>query len=166
MILSDGSIRESVQDGEIDVEPEPTGNQYQPASLDLRLGDSYRDTSDGTLYEEVDEITVQPEDFFHCKTKEKISLPPYLAAEVEGRSSFGREGLLIHITAGWLDPGFTGDITLEVANVSQHPVEIAVDERICQVVFHRMEQPAELPYGHEERDSKYQGQQGPTQSKR
>lgn len=165
MILSDESIREFVEADEIGVTPTPDIDQYQPASLDLRLGDTYIDMDTGRKYANSGSFQIRPTSFYLCHTKERISLPPNLAAQITGRSSFGRKGIVVHATSGWADPGFSGDITLEVYNFSNSPVSVKEGERICQAIFFYLDKPAEIPYG-EQDNSKYQAQSGPTHSRR
>lgn len=159
MILSDKSIQQSIlnQDG-IDVDPLPRGKQIQPASLDVRLGrEKYsfkRDRSTrGT------EHTLHPGERYLGHTKETVDLPNDIAAQLAGRSSLGRRGVIVHKTAGWIDPGFTGDITLELMNLGDEPVTLAEGERVAQLVFFRLDQ---MSSGY---DGKYQRQQLPTEAK-
>lgn len=163
-ILCDSSIRSAVQQNVIGVDPEPTEIQYQPASLDLRLGDSYWNAYTDETYEDCDELVIEPNTFYLTTTEETISLPDDLSAVVTGRSSIGRKGLIIHTTAGWIDAGFTGEITLEVFNFNNEPVVLDAGTRIGQLVFFQMDAAADEPYG-SKTTSKYQGQSGPTGSR-
>lgn len=170
MILSDGDIRKAVENGRICVEPALEENQYQPGSLDVRLGANYSNENTSEIYEDVDEIVIEPFEFYLGHTMDKIKLPDDLSAMVSGRSSFGRKGLIIHATAGWIDASFGRDtedgtdITLEIFNLSQNTIRIEPGTRIGQLVFFEMSSPAEVPYNEKE-DSKYNDQEGPTQSR-
>ncbi len=187
MKLSDGGIYQRLMDGTLEITPLdlneelPTvkeqidaSSQIQPASVDLRLGDSLR------VYEDIDVIDTQemPEpdevrtgetlrlnsgEFALASTKETVCVPDDLSAEVKGRSSVGRAGFHIH-TAGWVDPGFEGQITLELVNHAPAPVILHADMRICQIVFDTLDEPAVTAYG-DKPDAKYQGQTGPTASR-
>jgi len=159
----------------LNIEPYTKSN-VQPASYDLTLGGSFKvepedgDTTQGVRYGSVkrktydhDRIIVQPGEFMLGHAQETVSLPSYISGEVKGRSSIGRMGLIPH-TAGWVDAGFSGQITLEFVNHSSYPVEIRSGDRIAQIVFTYMNEPAAEPYG-EKDDSKYQGQTGVTESR-
>jgi len=176
MILSDVKIRELLKSGELLVTPlEDDGtsetSQVQPASIDLKLGRHFRKINENTVtymtlddepeYEEIeaDEILIPPLSFVLATTKEYIGLPNYLSAFVEGRSSIGRMGLFIQ-NAGWVDPGFEGEITLELFNANRVPIKLKADRRICQLVLAQMDQEAKNPY-----NGKYQGQRGATGSR-
>jgi len=163
MILSDKTIREMLKDGSLVIDP-ITEHAIQPASVDCRLGTHYLLVEDTKMtsisldseinYREIegDEITIPPHSFLLATTKEYIKLPNNLTAFVEGRSSIGRIGLFIQ-NAGWVDPGFEGNITLELYNANSLPIELKSGRRICQLVFCKMDQAAQTPY-----NGKYQGQ--------
>lgn len=157
--------------------------QIQPASIDLRLGSEfltfrnaqvpYLDPATGRgLSEYTERIAVKegesfiihPGDFVLGTTLEWVELPPDLVARVEGRSSLGRLAVVVHATAGFIDPGFQGAITLELSNLGRMPVALKPGMRICQIAVYEMTSPAERPYG-PARGSKYQGQRGPTASR-
>ncbi|MBO0997493.1 dCTP deaminase [Bacillus sp. SD075] len=172
MILSGKSIKRKIQSKEILIYPvEPF--QFQPASLDLRLGghflliDEYKctqlSTETSAKYREIvmddgQSIHIPPLSFLLATTKERIKLPGNITAFVEGRSSVGRLGLFIQ-NAGWVDPGFEGNITLELFNANRIPVQLTIGRRICQLVFSEVDQQAELYNG------KYLGQKNATSSK-
>ena len=156
--------------GTLTVEPlEETS--IQPASIDCRLGRHFLvvedrnmhliDMSSEILYREIEEdfITIPPHSFLLATTMESVVLPNDLTAFVEGRSSIGRMGLFIQ-NAGWVDPGFEGQITLELYNANSLPIRLEAGRRICQLVFCKMDQKAESPY-----KGKYQGQRGTTGSR-
>ncbi len=163
MILSDGALQEMVNSGELKIKPLEPG-QIQPASVDLRLDSSflkidenlmeYMTLKDKPEYErlEQDEIVIPPHSFLLAATAEYIALPDDVTAFVEGRSSIGRMGLFIQ-NAGWVDPGFEGQITLELYNANRLPIKLFAGRRICQLVFARMDRPAASPYS-----GKYQKQ--------
>lgn len=162
MILSDRDIANRLDmDLKIDPLDEPEA-QVQPASVDLTLSHAF--IQDGEEYG-TDSWTLTPGEFVLGSTVETVGIPADLVASVEGRSSWGRKGLTIHSTAGWVDPGFVGDLTLEISNEGNEPVTVEAGDRICQIVFHTLHSSAERPYGHEDRSSKYQEQSGPVESR-
>ncbi|HUF52652.1 MAG TPA: dCTP deaminase [Dehalococcoidia bacterium] len=180
-VLSDKTIREEMAAGRIGVEPLDDG-LIQPASIDLRLHNEmrvFRVTSRPYIdvREPVDDLTeliqiaedepfiIQPGTFFLGSTLETITLPDDIVARVDGKSSLGRLGLLVHATAGYVDPGWTGRLTLELSNQSQMPIALYYGMRVAQISFLRMSTPVERPYGSPELGSKYQGQTGPTASR-
>lgn len=190
MILSDRDIEIALREGHIVIEPlDDPENQIQPASVDLRLGEefilirpkkkvrlkrlkpSFIDTADLTTAEEFttrvtakDGFILKPGEFALGTTLERVVIPEHIAARVEGRSSLGRLGIVVHATAGYLDPGFEGQVTLELSNLGEVPVKLYPGRRVCQVVFQEMKTPCRRPYG-PERGSKYWGQSGVQQSK-
>lgn len=170
MILSDKAIMSLLKEGTLSISP-LQDDQLQPASVDIRLGNTFsvvEDSSTGILtftnkiaYKEIHAETylLLPGQFVLATTKEYISLPDNLTAFVEGRSSLGRMGLFIQ-NAGWVDPGFSGEITLELFNANRCAIELQAGRRIGQLVFAQMDQAASSPYR-----GKYQGQRGATGSK-
>lgn len=154
--------------------------QIQPASVDLTLGNTFiipnlsinQTNGQPTIHTdrkvEVPEggvFEIYPGDFVLAVTRERVKLPNYLSARAEGRSSIGRLGLLIHLTAGFIDPGFNGCITLELVNLSKTTIALTPGMRICQLALFELSSPCERPYG-AERGSKYVGEQtGPETSK-
>jgi dCTP deaminase len=181
VILSDRSIREAVTSGRIVLEPfEPIN--VQPSSVDIRLDRYFRvfrnhtqrvidvkenqeDLTELVEIAEGDCFILHPGEFVLGATAERIGLANDLVARIEGKSSLGRLGLLIHSTAGFIDPGFNGHITLELANVANLPITLYPGMRIGQVSFLEMTTPADNPYGSSATGSKYQGQRGPTPSR-
>jgi dCTP deaminase len=184
MILSDVDLRARLEAGDIGVEPiEDLELQLQPASIDLRLGSRFavyrlpqldcidtRDREATRDYTETIDIAegqafvLHPGEFALGFTLERIRVPRDLVARVEGRSSVGRLAIVVHATAGFIDPGFEGQITLELSNLGRCAVKLYPGMRISQIVFHTLTTPAERPYG-TGRGSKYQGQLGPTPSR-
>jgi dCTP deaminase len=180
VVLSDKKIRELLDQGELVIHPleddqikqegARMGRQIQPASVDLRLGSHflkldehnipYIDLENPAKYIsfEKDEIILPPHSFILATTMEYVRLPNNLTAFVEGRSSIGRMGLFIQ-NAGWVDPGFEGEITLELYNANQLPIRLKSGRRVCQLVFAQMDQEAFYPY-----QGKYQGQRDATGS--
>ncbi|WP_195696236.1 dCTP deaminase [Priestia megaterium] len=170
MILSDKTIEQKIKDKQLHIEP-LTDNQIQPASVDLRIGSSYLKVKEHQVgvmslgqeikYEHLknDEIIIPPHSFLLATTLEYIKLPNDLTAFVEGRSSIGRMGLFIQ-NAGWVDPGFEGQITLELYNANRLPIRLIKGWRICQLVFAEMDQSTVNPYR-----GKYQGQKNATGSR-
>lgn len=167
MILNDKQIKQKIRTGQVEITPTPSLEQTQPASIDLKLSNEFLqlkqkdiDTKNNTPeyeYMKANRIILPPHSFILGSTKEKIKLPPNIVGRVEGRSSIGRIGLTIHITAGFIDPGFEGNITLEIANVSNNNIILYEDMRICQIVLEEIETPSAI-YG--ECGNKYQGQIG------
>ena len=180
-VLSDRTIKEELAAGRLGVDPlDPEA--IQPASVDLRLDRLFRVFRSTArpfvdVREPVDDLTelveiaedkpfiIQPASFCLGSTIEKITLPDDIVARVDGKSSLGRLGLLVHATAGYVDPGWTGCLTLELSNQSQMPIALYYGMRIAQVSFLRLTTPVDRPYGSEELGSKYQGQTGPTASR-
>ena len=163
MILSDGTIKEKLNHGDLKISP-LTNESIQPASIDLRLGSHYLTIesskmncitlSDEIQYRELEgeSLTIPPHSFLLATTMEYVELPNNMTAFVEGRSSIGRIGLFIQ-NAGWVDPGFKGQITLELYNANALPIELESGRRICQLVLCFMDKTALKPY-----KGKYQGQ--------
>jgi dCTP deaminase len=181
LIYSDRTIKESISSGKIAIEPyEPS--YVQPSSVDLRVGNGFRvfvnhryseidpraPQADLTQLVEVGEeepFMLHPGEFVLGSTLERVRLGVDVVARLEGKSSLGRLGLLIHSTAGFIDPGFEGHITLELSNVATLPIAIFPGMKIGQISFYQMTTAAEYPYGSPELGSKYQGQSGPTASR-
>ena len=178
-VLNDKKIKEYLDNGMIGIEPHPTNIQIQPASVDLTLDYKYlkfrkhsnmvidtkrkSNNTSSWIFTEDSPLVLHPHDFVLCQTKEYVKIPNNLLARVEGRSSFGRLGIAIHITAGFIDPGFEGNITLEITNLGVMPVILYPEQRICQIVFEELCDECEKPYGFGVRN-KYQGQKLPTPS--
>lgn len=170
MILSDKTLTEMIKSGDLVVDP-LAENSIQPASIDCRLDNHFLvvedrnmhtiDLDSEILYREIEDeyITVPPNSFLLATTMEYVKLPDDLTAFVEGRSSIGRMGLFIQ-NAGWVDPGFEGQITLELYNANSLPIRLQAGRRICQLVFCKMDQAALKPY-----QGKYQGQKRTTGSR-
>jgi dCTP deaminase len=180
-VLSDGTIRRLVEDGRIKIDPWDEA-LVQPASVDLRLGDSFRvfhnhrasaiDLRDPPqhLTEEVkvtgdEPFVIHPGEFALGRTMEWVELPNDIVARIEGKSSLGRLGLIVHATAGFCDPGWKGTLTLELANLTRVPILLYHGLAIAQLSFMALDVPAERPYGHEELGSHYQGQVDATASR-
>lgn len=180
-VLSDRTIREEIEKDRIVIDP-LEDSAVQPASVDLRLSGSFRvfrSTSKPFIdvREPVDDLTelieipaeepfvIQPGTFFLGSTLETITLPDDIVGRVDGKSSLGRLGLLVHATAGFIDPGWTGRLTLELSNQSQMPIALYREMRIAQISFLRLSTPVDRPYGSPDLGSKYQGQTGPTPSR-
>jgi dCTP deaminase len=166
MILSDGDIRGEIEAGRIEIDPFDDAC-VQPSSVDLHVDDRFRVFAN-TRYPYIDVRREMPdltELVVLGATAERVRLPDDLVARLEGKSSLGRLGLLIHSTAGYVDPGWDGYLTLELSNVANLPITIYPGMRIGQISFFRLSAPAESPYGAAGRRSKYQGQRGPTASR-
>jgi dCTP deaminase len=177
MILSDIDIMRAITDGDLSIEPCDISN-VEPASVDLRMGDELvkvsAEKSDDVVrldangseqnyqYTPVSNMTIRPGEFYLATTKERVELPDTLCANVLGRSSLGRLGISVHQTAGYIDPGFNGQITLELTNHGPQPVQLREGLRICQIVFAKLSSKADISYGH--RTSQYQDQSGATRS--
>ena len=181
MLLSDRDILAEIDAERIVIEPYDPA-MVQPSSIDFRLDKFFRvfdnhkypaidpaaDQSDLTHMIEVEgdePFILHPGEFVLGSTFEVVTLPDDLAARVEGKSSLGRLGLLTHATAGFVDPGFSGHVTLELANVATLPIKLYPGMKIGQLCFFRLSSPAMHPYGSEKYGSRYQGQRGPTPSK-
>lgn len=181
MLLSDREIHAEIKARRIAVEPhEP--EMVQPSSIDFRL-DRYFRVFENHRYPHIDPAADQPDltrmieaegnepfilhpgEFVLGSTYEVVTLPDDIAARVEGKSSLGRLGLLTHATAGFVDPGFSGHVTLELANVATLPIKLYPGMKVGQLCFFRLTSPAMHPYGSEKYGSRYQGQRGPTQSR-
>jgi len=180
-VLSDGTIRRFVEEGRIRIDPwDPA--LVQPASVDLRLGNSFRvfhnhrvtsiDLRElpDNLTEEVrirdgDPFVIHPGEFCLGRTLEWIELPPDIVARIEGKSSLGRLGLIVHATAGFCDPGWRGTLTLELNNLTRVPIKLYPGLLIAQLSFMTLDRPAERPYGSAELGSHYQGQREATESR-
>ena len=174
MILTDKQILEKLQSQEIIIQPLPSPEQIQPASIDLRLGDEYLQPIHSTevlnisksepQYQHIkgSAIILPPKEFLLATTVEHIEIPPNMIARVEGRSSVGRLGITVHITAGFIDAGFKGQITLEIANLSNNSIMLFENMRICQIVFEELGETPHRIYG--ECGNKYQNQKGTTGS--
>ena len=181
MLLSDRDIRAEITAGRVKVEPF-TEAMVQPSSVDVRLDRFFR-VFENHKYSVIDpsieqaELTrevaviadeffiLHPGEFVLASTYEVITLPDDIAGRLEGKSSLGRLGLLTHSTAGFIDPGFSGHITLELSNVANLPVKLFPGMKIGQLCLIKLSSPAEHPYGSAVYGSRYQGQRGPTPSK-
>lgn len=160
MILSDRSIRLMIERHPKVITPTPLDWNIQPASVDLHLGGRFI-RAEGEVQEDCEFGTmfrIEPQAFVLATTLERIALPRDIVARVEGKSTWGRKGLMIHSTAGFIDPGFEGNITLEMYNLSPSPIDMRVGESICQIAFSLLTTPAIRKYGDSELGSKYQGQ--------
>ena len=181
MLMSDRDIRAQIEAGNIGLEPLDMG-LLQPSSFDVRLDRFFR-LFDNHKYayidpaEEMSELTrfvevaadeafiLHPGEFVLGSTYEFVSLPDNIAARLEGKSSLGRLGLLTHSTAGFVDPGFNGHVTLELANVSNLPIKLWPGMKVGQLCFFQLSSPSETPYGSAKYLNRYQGQRGPTASR-
>ena len=181
MILSDISIRAAIESGIVEIDPfDPA--MIQPSSVDVRV-DRYFRVFENHRYPFIDPKRPQPDltaevatevdhpfmlhpgEFVLGSTLEVVRLGNAIVARLEGKSSLGRLGLLIHSTAGFVDPGFEGHLTLELSNVATLPIAIYPGMKIGQLSFYQLSTPAESPYGSDRAGSKYQGQRGPTPSR-
>jgi dCTP deaminase len=181
MILSDRTIREEIDAGRIVIDPfDPAC--IQPSSVDLHVDAQFRvfansrypyidvkrempDLTEVVEVAEGDPFILHPGEFVLGSTLERVAIPDDMVARLEGKSSLGRLGLLIHSTAGYVDPGWDGYLTLELSNVANLPITIYPGMKIGQISFFRLTTAADRPYGSKETGSKYQGQRGPTASR-
>nr|WP_225224311.1 dCTP deaminase [Cellulomonas sp. JH27-2] len=181
VLLSDRDIRAELESGRVALEPYDAA-MLQPSSIDVRL-DRYFRLFDNHKYPVIDPAADQPEltrlvesapgepfvlhpgEFVLGSTYEQVTLPDDVAARLEGKSSLGRLGLLTHSTAGFIDPGFSGHVTLELSNVATLPILLWPGMKIGQMCFFRLSSAAENPYGSSTYGSRYQGQRGPTASR-
>jgi dCTP deaminase len=181
VLLSDRDIRAELESGRVLLDPYAP-EMIQPSSIDVRLDRYFRlfdnhkypvidpaaDQPDLTHLVEVtgaDPFVLHPGEFVLGSTFESVTLPDDIAARLEGKSSLGRLGLLTHSTAGFVDPGFSGHVTLELSNVATLPILLWPGMKIGQMCFFRLSSPAEFPYGASASGSRYQGQRGPTASR-
>ena len=181
MLLSDRDVRAAVAAGEIALDPFESG-MVQPSSVDVRIDKLFRlfdnhkhgvidpavEQPDLTRLVEVaagEAFLLHPGEFVLGSTYEAVTLGDSLAARLEGKSSLGRLGLLTHSTAGFIDPGFSGHVTLELSNMATLPIALYPGMKIGQLCFFRLSSPAERPYGSAGTDNRYQGQRGPTASR-
>ena len=181
MLLSDRDIIAEIDQDRIKLDPLDRG-MVQPSSIDVRLDRFFR-VFENHKYPHIDPAEDQPDltrevepegdepfilhpgEFVLGSTYEVVTLPDDVAARLEGKSSLGRLGLLTHSTAGFIDPGFSGHVTLELANVANLPIKLWPGMKIGQLCFFRLSSPAEHPYGSAKYGSRYQGQRGPTPSR-
>ena len=181
MVLSDRTIEKLIADGRIQIDPYDPA-LLQPSSLDVRVDRLFR-VFRNSLYPFIDVKSEQegltelvevngdapfilhPGEFVLGSTLERVTLPDDLVARLEGKSSLGRLGLLIHSTAGFIDPGWDGHVTLELSNVANLPITIYHGMKIGQISFMQLSEPTSTPYGSTSLGSKYQGQRGPTPSR-
>jgi dCTP deaminase len=178
-VLSDKSIREEIESGRLIIDPWEE-RFLQPASVDLRLGREFRVFRNYRLpyidvKQEMEALTelisiedntpfiLHPDEFVLAVTHERVEVPADLVGRLDGKSSLGRLGLIVHSTAGFVDPGFKGRLTLELRNISNLPITLYYDMPVSQISFVRLTTPAEKPYGSD--GSKYQGQDGPQASR-
>jgi dCTP deaminase len=180
MLLSDQDIRSYALNGTLGISPfDP--EMVQPSSIDVRLDSSFLVMFTDT-YRFIDPAAAQPDlmtkvevtdepfilhpgEFALASTYEKITMPDDLAGRLEGKSSLGRLGLAVHATAGFIDPGFSGHVTLELSNLAPLPIKLWPGMKIGQLCLMLMSSPAKYPYGHPRNGSRYQGQRGPTASR-
>ena len=181
MLLSDKDIRAEIGSGRVVLAPYDDA-MVQPSSVDVRLDRFFR-VFENHRYPFIDPAEEQPDltravepvgdepfilhpgEFVLASTYEVVTLPDDVAARLEGKSSLGRLGLLTHSTAGFIDPGFSGHVTLELSNVATLPIKLWPGMKIGQLCFFQLSSAAENPYGSAASGSRYQGQRGPTQSK-
>jgi dCTP deaminase len=181
MVLSDRTIKEELAKGRLVIDPlDP--RDIQPASVDMHLDRAFRvfkvssrpyidirepmdDLTDDVVIDEERPFFIHPGEFVLASTLQVVTLPDDILAQVEGKSSLGRIGLLIHATAGFVDPGWTGKLTLELSNVAKMPIALYYGMKIGQLSFMRMSTPVDRPYGSPGLRSKYQGQMSPTPSR-
>ena len=180
-VLSDGTIRRLIAEGRMRIDPWDEA-MLQPASVDIRLGRSFRvfhnhratavDLADPprNLTELVEvgaeeSFVIHPGEFVLGRTEEWVELPDDVVSRIEGKSSIGRLGLIVHATAGFVDPGFKGTLTLEITNLTRVPIVLWPGRPIAQLSFMALDRPAERPYGHPELGSHYHGQLEATESR-
>jgi len=184
VILTDRSIRRHINQNHITIEPFPEDDAFQPASVELTLGDRFALpwetdryaierkwvaenlehtkvwTAEAFAERTWTDICIGPDEFILGHTVETVKIPRDICAQVNGKSSLGRMGIQVHATAGFIDPGFVGQITLELKNMSKQPIWLKPGMRIAQLVFFMTVSAADRPYGHPELHSHYQGQTG------
>jgi dCTP deaminase len=179
VVLSDADIRKEIEAGHLVIDPyDPAA--LQPASLDLKLGPEFRvfrnyrlpfidpklpmpDLTELEVLKDGKPFILHPGEFALAVTVERVAIPDYLVGRLDGKSSLGRLGLIVHSTAGYVDPGFNGRLTLELTNIINLPILLYEGMPVSQISFNRLTSPAEKPYG--KSGSKYQGQTGPEPSR-
>lgn len=178
-VLADRTIQELLARQELVIDPRPPDKAFQPASIDLHLASDFRDysissridlanvkmTAKTTANANWQRYILEPHEFVLGRTIEHIQLPPNLVGRIEGKSSLGRLGLSIHATAGFIDPGFEGTITLEITNDNVVPIILRPGQAICQLSLMTLTDTVKRPYGHPDLKSKYQGQTSTTESR-
>jgi len=184
MILSERNIKKYIKEGKIDIIPRPNlKEQVGPASIDFRLGNEFRifnhikkpfiDPKDPSSFKGLttmlrlkkdEPFVLQPNQFVLGVTKEELYISEAVGARIEGKSSWGRLGLIVHSTAGYIDPGFKGRLTLEMLNIGQVPILLRPGIKICQIAFEDLSSPAEVSYS-QRKSSKYYGDKHPQESK-
>jgi dCTP deaminase len=179
--LSDATIRSLIEEGRIKIDPYDPDN-VQPSSVDVRLGDSFRvfhnhrvsaidlrnppqNLTEEVVVAEGEPFVIHPGEFCLGRTQEWVELPDDVVSRVEGKSSLGRLGLIVHATAGFVDPGWKGTLTLELNNLTRVPIKLYPGLLIAQLSFMALDRPAERPYGSAELGSHYQGQVAATESR-
>ena len=180
-VLSDGTIRRLVAEGHVLIDPWDEA-MVQPASVYLRLGTSFRvfhnhritaidlaepprNLTELVEVEDDESFVIHPGEFVLGRTQEHVELPDDIVARIEGKSSLGRLGLIVHATAGFVDPGFKGTLTLEITNLTRVPIILWPGKPIAQLSFMALDRPAERPYGHPDLGSHYHGQTEATESR-
>lgn len=180
-IISDGTLKQLIHRGELGIEPF-SAKMIQPASIDVCASGHFRvfrndgithidprleqpSLTEETIQDGDEPFVLHPGEFVLGSTVERFRLPHHIVGRLEGKSSLGRIGLVVHSTAGYIDPGFDGTITLELSNLANIPIALWANMPIGQISFHFLDQPAERPYGSEGLNSKYQGQVKPTPSR-
>lgn len=180
-VLSDGTIRRLVEEGRLRIDPWDD-RMVQPASVDLKLGPSFRvfhnhriqaidladpprDLTEHVAVEHGETFVIHPGEFVLGRTEEQVRMPDDLVARIEGKSSLGRLGLIVHATAGFVDPGFEGTLTLEITNFNSVPIVLRPGLPIAQLSLMTLDRAAERPYGHPELGSHYHGQVEATESR-
>jgi len=180
MILPDHEIRKMLKEGRIVIEPlDDPESQIQAACVDLKLGPEFRvfkytseafiDSRDPKEYTQTfctdgKPFILHPKEFILGITRESIKIPSDLAAYVDGRSSLGRIGITAHITSGWVDPGFSGKLVLEITNLGKMPVTLYPGMKICKLLFFKLSSPAEVPYD-QRKSAKYRNQESVCESR-
>jgi dCTP deaminase len=180
-VLSDGTIRRLVDEGRIVIDPWDEA-MVQPASVDIRLGDSFRvfhnhrvtaidlrepprNLTEEVVIPDGEPFAIHPGEFVLGRTLETVAIPEDIVCRIEGKSSIGRLGLIVHATAGFVDPGFRGSLTLEITNLTRVPIKLYAGLPIAQLSFMTLDQAAERPYGSPELGSHYQDQVAATESR-
>jgi dCTP deaminase len=180
-VLSDGTIRRLVAEGRMRIDPWDEA-MLQPASVDVRLGRSFRvfhnhrataidladpptNLTEHVAVAEGESFVIHPGEFVLGRTEEWVELPDDIVSRIEGKSSVGRLGLIVHATAGFVDPGFKGTLTLEITNLTRVPIKLYAGLPIAQLSFMALDAPAEHPYGSQALGSHYQGQVAATESR-
>lgn len=165
MILSDRDINHIIKNGEYLLVNPYNDEMLQPNSIDLTLGDELLTLTGESIELSYDSYMLKPNEFILGATLEKIHIPHDLVGHIDGKSSIGRLGVFIHVSSGFIDSGFNGNVTLEIYNCTDKEFELSYGMTICQIVFQTLTSPVSRPYGHKDLNNHYQDSDGVVESR-